>query len=101
RLVGRVGQFDEGDALAGMAAVPALEQGAEIAGEVPGRGQGELAAPAGGALVGLCSGGHIAGEDDDQDEEAPTRGMDPPHRFLPVHRHPGTLVRESEAMYTG
>ncbi|CAM5620848.1 hypothetical protein SVIOM74S_03936 [Streptomyces violarus] len=54
---------------------------------------------AAGGLARLRSGGNVTGQDHDENEKAPTRGMDPPHRFLPVHRRrapsPGT-----EAMYT-
>ncbi|MGX1129770.1 hypothetical protein RKD49_001960 [Streptomyces glaucescens] len=100
RLVGRVRQFDEGHPLTGMSAVPALQQGPEITGEVPRGGQGERTASAP-ALprLRLRAGGDVSGQQHDQDEKAPTGGPYPPHRFLPVHR-PRAPSPGSEAMYT-
>ncbi len=100
-LVGGVRQLDQGDPLAGMGAVPALEQRAEVAGEVAGGGQGERAAAVAGGLVGAGAGGDVPGHDHDENEQAPTGGAYPPHRFLPVHRHHGHPRPGTEAMYTG
>ncbi len=94
-LVGGVGQFDEGDLLVGMVAVPALQQRAEVAREVTGGGQGERPAPALDAHVGAGARGDMAGQEHDEDE-----------RPLPaawIHRIGSslyTLVHRSGAMYT-
>ncbi|CAM5691184.1 hypothetical protein SALBM311S_02872 [Streptomyces alboniger] len=109
RLVGGVRELDEGDPLAGMGAVPALKQRAEVAGEVSGGRHGERPPAARGPVLGVRAGGDVPGQDHRENEKAPTGGVNPPHRFLPVHLAPEHLTHaewrrapshESEAMYT-